>query len=101
MTTWRKRLREAVRDSDLTQAEIARRAGIAPETLSRILTGGIVRPEFSTIVRIARALRVRVGWLLDEPGQQGGIELTKKERETIIAAGVILLDAMKRGYGER
>lgn len=92
--TWRDRLRLAVERSGVTHAEIARRAGIAPETLSRILTAKHAHPEFATIIRIARAARVTVGWLLDEPVP--GIEFTPRERATIRAAGVILFDALRR-----
>ncbi|HEV7240462.1 MAG TPA: helix-turn-helix transcriptional regulator [Thermoanaerobaculia bacterium] len=92
--TWRERLRYIVVNSGSTQAEIARRAGIAPETLSRVLNGAHSKPAFATVVRIARAARVHVGWLLDEPVR--GIELSERERETIRAAGVILLDAISR-----
>lgn len=91
--SWRVRLREAVQRSGVTQGEIARRAGLSPESLSRVLTGKHARPQFTTVVRIARALRVQVSWLLDEPC---GIELTESERATIRAAGVILLDALTR-----
>jgi transcriptional regulator with XRE-family HTH domain len=93
---WRERLRLAVQRSGVTQAEIARRAGVAPETLSRVLHGIHARPEFSTVVRIARAARVRVSWLLDEPEMPRGIVLSDRERATVIAAGVILLDAFRR-----
>lgn len=91
---WRARLRLAIERSNVTHAEIARRAGIAPETISRILNDSHVHPQFETVARIARATRVRVGWLLDEPFR--GIELDEKERATIREAGVILLDAIRR-----
>ena len=99
MTDWRERLRIAIQQQGVTHAEIARRAGIAPETLSRILSGTHSRPQFSTVIRLARAVRVSVGELLDEPVR--GIELTKKERDQIRAVAVILFDAFRRAYGER
>jgi DNA-binding XRE family transcriptional regulator len=42
----------------LTQAELARRAGIRPETLNRIEQGRN-KPSVPTIAKIDRALRVR------------------------------------------
>lgn len=65
---WRARLRTAVERSGKKQSAIARDAGIAPETLSRILTSAHLRPTFDTVVRIARAVNENVGWLLDERG---------------------------------
>ena len=47
---------------------IALDAGIAPETLSRILNGGHSRPMFETVVRIVHATGHSVGWLLEERG---------------------------------
>jgi len=91
VTLWRDRLRLAVERSHATHAAIARQAQIAPETLSRILNDAHAHPQFETVVRIAGAANVRVGWLLDEPVR--GIELTDRERATIRAAGVILFDA--------
>lgn len=91
--TWLDRLRLAVKNSGVTQREIARRAGIAPETLSRILNRGHQEPSFSTVIRIARAARVKVGWLLDEAR---GAELNERERKTVLAAGVILLDVFRK-----
>jgi SOS-response transcriptional repressor LexA len=65
---WRERLRAAVERSGRKHSAIARDAGVAPETLSRILTATHHRPTFDTIVRIARAVNENVGWLLDERG---------------------------------
>lgn len=65
---WRERLRAAVERSGKKQSAIARDAGLAPETLSRILTSANHRPTFDTIVRIARAVNENVGWLLNERG---------------------------------
>jgi transcriptional regulator with XRE-family HTH domain len=98
MKNWRDRLRLAVDRTGEPHSVIARRAGIAPETLSRILTAQHAQPQFSTIVRIARAARVRVGWLVSEPVR--GIELTDRDRATVCAAGVILFEAFRCGVGD-
>lgn len=97
MDEWRTRLRIAVGRSGLKQTAIARRAEIAPETLSRILNDRHARPQFETVVRIASAAHVRVGWLLNEAVR--GIELTERERQTIRAAGVILWERFRREDG--
>jgi transcriptional regulator with XRE-family HTH domain len=68
LVNWRERLRTVVESSGRRQAAIAADAGIAPETLSRILNSPHARPEFETIVRIAHAANENVGWLLDEHG---------------------------------
>ena len=63
---WRERLRAAVERSGKKHSAIAREAGVAPETLSRILTATHHKPTLDTIVRIARAVNENVGWLLGE-----------------------------------
>lgn len=63
---WRARLREAIRRTGLKQSAIAQTAGIAPATLSRILTGAMYRPSLDTVVRIAHATGESVGWILGE-----------------------------------
>ena len=65
---WRERLRAAVDKSGKKHSVIARDAGVAPETLSRILNAAHAQPTFDTIIRIARAVNENVGWLLDERG---------------------------------
>src|SRR5690242_7074593 len=62
------RLRAAVDRSGLKQSTIAAEAGIAPATLSRILTGRIAEPSFETIVAIVHALGESVGTVLGERG---------------------------------
>jgi transcriptional regulator with XRE-family HTH domain len=47
---------------------IALDAGIAPETLSRILNATHAQPAFETVIRIAHATGHTVGWLLEERG---------------------------------
>lgn len=57
-----------VESSGRRHAAIAADAGVAPETLSRIINSPSARPEFETIARIAHAADENVGWLLDERG---------------------------------
>jgi len=67
---WRERLRQAVKNrAAITwtkESAIAREAGIAPETLSRILNEKHGRPSFETIVRIALAAKESVAYLIGE-----------------------------------
>ena len=63
---WRWRLRDAINASGRTHADVARGAGVAPETLSRLLNDESSKPWLMTVVRIARELGITVGWLLNE-----------------------------------
>ena len=65
---WRERLRAAIDKTGKKHSAIAREAGIAPATLSRILTAAHEHPTFDTIVRVTHAVNENVGWLLDERG---------------------------------
>ena len=68
VTNWRERLRASVQRSGKKHSIIALDAGIAPETLSRILNGAHQHPGFETIVRITHACGETVGWMLQERG---------------------------------
>ena len=65
---WRERLRTAIAKSGKKHSAVARDAGVAPETLSRVLNAALVNPSFDVVVRIAHAVNENVGWLLDERG---------------------------------
>lgn len=78
---WLPRLRQAVRACGKTQAEIARRAGVPEETISRVITGQSVNPQLETIVCIVHAIGCTVGWLLDEPGYAISAEQVQRLRE--------------------
>src|SRR5918993_664429 len=63
----------------LTQARLARKAGVSPTTISGIETGKIVRPHFGTLGKLARVLRVAPEELLDSREsieQQGPVPLS-------------------------
>lgn len=65
--TWRDRLRAAIARSGKKHSAIARDAGVAPETLSRILNAAHQQPSVETVARIAHAVNENIGWLFDEP----------------------------------
>lgn len=90
---WRQRLRFAVNASGRKRWEIARDAGIAPETLSRVLNAAHARPEFETVVRIAYAIDEPVGFLLGE----SEAALRPREKQTL-AAAIRLLTALERRF---
>jgi transcriptional regulator with XRE-family HTH domain len=60
----------------LTQARLAKEAGVSPTTVSAIETGKIGHPHFGTIGKLALALRVAPEELLDsrDAGEQQGPE---------------------------
>ncbi|MEA2336582.1 MAG: polymerase [Thermoanaerobaculia bacterium] len=65
---FRARLRQAIDATGKEDKTIAADAGIAKETLSRILNGVNQDPGFETMKRLAAATNVTVGWLAgDEP----------------------------------
>ena len=80
---WRDRLREAVARSGRKQSAIAHDAGIAPETLSRILNATNRSPSFETIVRVAHAVNENVGWLVDERGFSLSTDEEKQLRKVV------------------
>lgn len=53
-----------MRQQGLTDADLARRTGISPGTLSRVLSMETVDPRISTVLAIADALGSTVGYLL-------------------------------------
>lgn len=90
---WRERLRAAVKSSGRKQSAIAEEAGIAPETLSRVLNAGHISPELETVAAIAHAVNQNVGWLLDERGFTLSTEQQAKLGEVVAFLQTALLAA--------
>lgn len=63
MKNFTERLNNALADSGLTAADLARKSGINKGTISKYLHGGYI-PKQSTIGILARALNVSPAWLL-------------------------------------
>ena len=66
MTPIRLRVREIREAQGLSQAALAKKAGIRPATLSAIETGQTKGIDFDTLERLARALSVPAQVLIDE-----------------------------------
>jgi transcriptional regulator with XRE-family HTH domain len=84
---WRWRLRDAIDRTGRTDRDVARGAGLAPETLSRLLNDDRSKPWLVTVVRLARELGVTVGWLLGEQEFRIGA----REREELRNAAHVIL----------
>jgi transcriptional regulator with XRE-family HTH domain len=88
---WRDRLLRAIHESGCTQITIAERAELAPPTVSRVLNARHAKPAFDTIVRLAHAANVSVGWLLDEEDYR----LTARERQQLRDAAELIRSALR------
>lgn len=62
------RLKESRKQAGLTQEELATLVGVHPLTISHFETGRVV-PSLDTLKRLAAALGVQPGVLLDEPAE--------------------------------
>jgi transcriptional regulator with XRE-family HTH domain len=86
-SSWRERLRLAIAQDGRKQAAIAWQAGVAPETLSRILNGA--NPHLETVAKIAHACGTTVGWLLREHGYS----LSAQQRRQLRDAAALIIEA--------
>lgn len=70
------RIRQGMAEKKMSQADLARSAGIRPSSLSDYLTGKY-SPKHDKIERIAAALQVSPAWLL---GSSAAFSITEDER---------------------
>lgn len=84
MKTFGERLREARRDKHLTQAQVAELVGMAASSLGSLEHADHI-PRGDNALRIARALEVRVEWLLSGKGDKrvSRADLTKEAAELL------------------
>jgi transcriptional regulator with XRE-family HTH domain len=83
-----------VRESlQLTVEQLAERSGCDPALIGRIEAGELV-PSLAPLIRLSRALGVRLGTLLDDAGGLGPV-VTRKDS----AAGVSRLKSLETGTG--
>lgn len=62
------RLRDLLDQRRLSQSALAERAGLPPETVNRIVNGVTKNPGVYTLLKMAVALDVTLGWLVGEKG---------------------------------
>jgi transcriptional regulator with XRE-family HTH domain len=87
---WRRRLRELVCRNGRSQGDVAARAGVTEETLSRILTGETGDPKLTTLMAIVQASGGTLGWVLGEPTYT----LSADERDKLLAAAAIIREVL-------
>ena len=62
--TLAKRLKQAIKDKDCYQTDVARAAGITPTAVHFWLSGESLTMEAGTALRVARFLNVSIEWLI-------------------------------------
>lgn len=70
MHAWAKRLNDMLTLRGWTQAELARRAGLAKENVKKYCQGTVEQPRGDVIPRLAEAIDVHFVWLRDGVGPQ-------------------------------
>ena len=76
-----KSLRET---KEISVAELAVRSGLAEEQIERI-ENNVDLPSLAPLIKIARALGVRLGTFLDDQEEQGAVICRKQERVRILS----------------
>jgi len=78
-----RRLREAL---TLTQDEVSRRAHIGRTHVAKI-ERGLLEPTVSTIVKLAKALRVKPGQFFEDEPRQGGGRKGRRAKRNLSPRG--------------
>lgn len=76
-----KSLRET---KEISVAELAERSGLAEEQINRI-ENNVDLPSLAPLIKIARALGVRLGTFLDDQEEQGAVVCRKESAEDTIS----------------
>ncbi len=72
MSTWVKRLNDALNKSGWSKAELARRSGVPYDSLNKYLGGKVEHPRGDSLPRLAKSLGVGSLWLREGVGPKGG-----------------------------
>ena len=70
--TLAKRLKQAIKDKDCYQTDVARAAGTTPTAVSFWLSGESLTMEAGTAIKVARFLNVSIEWLILGEEKNGG-----------------------------
>ncbi|MBO5699652.1 MAG: helix-turn-helix transcriptional regulator [Bacteroidaceae bacterium] len=77
---------------EITIAELAERTGLAEEQIQRI-ENNLDIPSLAPLIKIARALGVRLGTFLDDQGEQGAVVCRKQDASSTISFSNNAMDA--------
>lgn len=76
-----RKMRESAR---MTQQDVATRSGLSRSYLSRLETGGIIRPSADYLVRIARAIGIHPDMLFKAAGYTRAAAANDDERQAVL-----------------
>lgn len=86
------RMKEARQKADISQAELSRRTGIAPATLSSYeVTENPKNPTLDKVIAIAKALNVSIDWLC---GLESNIKDSKEVTFNSIMSAFMLISSL-------
>jgi transcriptional regulator with XRE-family HTH domain len=94
------KLRALRKERDLTQRDLASRAGISANAIS-LIERDEISPSVATLQRLAAALHVKMGYFFDEDDAQANIVHIKAgKRPSITSKGVTIESISKRLRGQ-
>jgi transcriptional regulator with XRE-family HTH domain len=93
------KLRALRKEWDLTQRELANRAGISANAVS-LIERDEISPSVATLQRLATALNVKMSYFFDEDGQTDVMHIRASERPFIESKGVTIESIGQRLRGQ-
>jgi transcriptional regulator with XRE-family HTH domain len=93
------KLRALRRERDLTQRELARRAGISANAVS-LIERDAISPSIATLQSLAAAFGVKMSYFFDEDVQTSVMHVKAGERPSLESAGVRIESLGKRLRGQ-
>lgn len=77
---WREKLRYYIEKSGWSQRELAKKVGVAPQTISRILTGA-QNPSFELVLKICDTIKITPEMLLEEKAPSLDLQKAQEYRQ--------------------
>jgi transcriptional regulator with XRE-family HTH domain len=93
------RLRALRKERDLTQRELASRAGVSSNAIS-LIERGEISPSVATLQNLAAALSVKMSYFFEEDAQTNIVHIKASERPFLESKGVTIESIGKRLEGQ-